>query len=70
MLTLVRFDTKNLLYKTTVSYADGVFDLDVMSSYKLPWDNYSFAKTQLVPCGQYDFWLDNKILAEGIDYVF
>ena len=69
-LTLVRFDTKNLLYKTTVSYADGVFDLDVMSSYKLPWDNYSFAKTQLVPCGQYDFWLDNKILAEGIDYVF
>lgn len=68
-VTLVRFDNVNLVYDLMLDFSDGVIDFNISSVYKLTWDRIAFPQTQLVPMGQYDFYLQNHLLAENIDYV-
>jgi hypothetical protein len=63
--SFVRTDKKHIFYTASLAPTDGLY------SHTLAYiQNTASATTAMVPFGEYDFWVNNKPLIEGVDYIF
>ena len=67
-LPLVRTNRKILIDEHIVTFDDGVLNLAVQSSYRLPNDTHAWLRNQMVPMGCYDVFMNGKALAKDVDY--